>query len=63
MTLVWITVVRGVMAIALGLALAFERNRAPAALANFMGLDRILNGMVTLRAGMTIEGSAAGSAS
>ena len=56
MTLVWITVVRGVMAIVLGLALALNHNRAPAALANFMGFYWILNGMVTVRAGMAIEG-------
>ena len=56
MTLVWITVVRGVMAIALGLALALHHNRAPAALANFMGFYWILSGMVTVRAGMAIEG-------
>jgi hypothetical protein len=31
MTLVWITVARGVMAIALGLALALHHDRAPAA--------------------------------
>ena len=36
MRLVWITVVRGVMAIVLGLALALHGDRAPAALANFM---------------------------
>ena len=56
MTLVWITVVRGVMAIALGLALALHKNRAPAALANFMGVYWILSGMVTARAGMALEG-------
>ena len=56
MALVWITVVRGVMAIALGLALALEHNRAPAALANFMGFYWILNGLVTFRVGMAIEG-------
>jgi len=56
MTLVWITVARGVMAIVLGLALAFHHNRAPAALANFMGIYWILNGMVTVRGGMALEG-------
>ena len=56
MTLVWITVARGVMAIALGLALAFHHNRAPAALANFMGFYWVLNGMVTVRGGMALEG-------
>jgi uncharacterized membrane protein HdeD (DUF308 family) len=56
MTLVWVTLIRGVMAIALGLALAVHHDRAPAALANFMGFYWILNGMVTVRAGMTIEG-------
>ena len=56
MTLVWITVARGVMAIVLGLALAFHHNRAPAALANFMGVYWILNGMVTVRGGMALEG-------
>ena len=38
MTLVWITVARGVMAIVLGLALALHGDRAPAALVKFMGL-------------------------
>jgi uncharacterized membrane protein HdeD (DUF308 family) len=57
MTLVWITVVRGVMAITLGLALALHHNRAPAALANFMGVYWILNGMVTFRVGMAVEGT------
>jgi uncharacterized membrane protein HdeD (DUF308 family) len=56
MTLVWITVARGVMAITLGLALALHHDRAPAALANFMGVYWIFNGMVTARAGMAIEG-------
>ena len=56
MTLVWITVARGVMAIVLGLALAFHHNSAPAALANFMGVYWILNGMVTVRGGMALEG-------
>jgi uncharacterized membrane protein HdeD (DUF308 family) len=57
MTLVWITVVRGVMAITLGLALALHHNRAPAALANFMGVYWILNGMVTFQVGMAVEGT------
>ena len=56
MTLVWITVARGVMAIVLGLALALHHNRAPAALVNFMGVYWMLNGMVTVRAGMALEG-------
>jgi uncharacterized membrane protein HdeD (DUF308 family) len=56
MTLVWITVARGVMAIALGLALAFHHDRAPAALANFAGVYWILNGMVTARAGLELQG-------
>ena len=56
MVLVWITLVRGVMAIALGLALALHHDRAPAALANFMGIYWILNGMVTVQAGRAVEG-------
>jgi uncharacterized membrane protein HdeD (DUF308 family) len=56
MRLVWITVARGVMAIALGLALALHHDRAPAALANFMGVYWILNGIVMVRAGMAVEG-------
>jgi uncharacterized membrane protein HdeD (DUF308 family) len=56
MTFVWITVVRGVMAIALGLALALHHDRAPSALANFMGIYWILNGMVTIQAGRAVEG-------
>jgi uncharacterized membrane protein HdeD (DUF308 family) len=50
--LVWVTVARGLMAIALGLALALNGDRAPAALVKFMGLYWILNGIVTLRLGM-----------
>jgi uncharacterized membrane protein HdeD (DUF308 family) len=46
---VWITFARGAMAIALGLALALHHDRAPAALANFMGVYWILNGVVTLQ--------------
>jgi uncharacterized membrane protein HdeD (DUF308 family) len=52
MALVWITVARGLMAIALGLALALNGDRAPAALVKFMGVYWILNGIVTLRLGM-----------
>jgi hypothetical protein len=47
MAVVLITFVRGGMAIALGLALALHHDRAPAALANFMGVYWILNGGVT----------------
>jgi uncharacterized membrane protein HdeD (DUF308 family) len=56
MTLVWITAVRGLMAIVLGLALALHYDRAPAALLNFMGVYWILNGMVTFRLGLMVEG-------
>jgi uncharacterized membrane protein HdeD (DUF308 family) len=56
MTLVWITVARGVMAIALGLGLALHHDRAPGALANFMGVYWILSGVVTVRGGMALEG-------
>jgi uncharacterized membrane protein HdeD (DUF308 family) len=56
MTLVWITLARGVMAIALGLGLALHHDRAPAALVNFMGVYWMLNGMVTVRAGMALDG-------
>jgi uncharacterized membrane protein HdeD (DUF308 family) len=55
MTVVWITVARGVMAIALGLALALHHDRAPAALANFMGVYWILSGVVTLKWGLAAE--------
>jgi uncharacterized membrane protein HdeD (DUF308 family) len=56
MTLVWITVVRGVMAITVGLALALHHDRAPAALANFMGVYWVLNGMVTAQASRAVSG-------
>jgi len=56
MTLVWITFARGVMAIVLGLALALNRDRAPAALVNFMGVYWIASGLVTFKFG----GAAAG---
>lgn len=52
MAAVWFTVVRGTMAIVLGLALALHRDRAPAALANFMGVYWILSGAVTLQWGL-----------
>ena len=55
MAVVWITFVRGAMAIALGLALALHRDRGPAALANFMGVYWILNGVVTLQWGLMAE--------
>src|SRR5436190_8745423 len=55
MIVVWITLTRGVMAILLGLALAVHKDRAPAALANFMGIYWILMGMVTLRWGFAAE--------
>jgi uncharacterized membrane protein HdeD (DUF308 family) len=53
--IVWITFVRGVMAIALGLALLLDRNRAPSALANFMGVYWVLNGLVTFHWGLIAE--------
>jgi uncharacterized membrane protein HdeD (DUF308 family) len=56
MTLVWITIVRGVMAIVLGCALALNGNRAPAALVTFMGVYWMLNGLVTFQWGLTVEG-------
>jgi uncharacterized membrane protein HdeD (DUF308 family) len=49
MTLAWITVARGVMAIVLGLALALHPDRAPAALVNFMGVYWILSGIITFQ--------------
>ena len=57
MALVWITAARGVMAIVLGLALALNGDRAPAALVNFMGVYWILNGIVSLQWGLAAEGS------
>jgi uncharacterized membrane protein HdeD (DUF308 family) len=56
MALVWITAVRGVMAIVLGLALALHHDRAPAALVNFMGVYWMLNGIVTFQWGRAAEG-------
>jgi uncharacterized membrane protein HdeD (DUF308 family) len=56
MTLVWITVARGVMAIVLGLALALHHDRAPAALVNFMGVYWILSGIITFEWGLAAEG-------
>src|SRR4051812_43088134 len=55
MALVWITVARGVMAIALGLALALHGDRAPAALVNFMGIYWIFNGIITLQLSLAAE--------
>ena len=56
MALVWITAARGVMAIVLGLALALNGDRAPAALVNFMGVYWTLNGIVTFRWGLAADG-------
>ena len=56
MTLVWITVIRGVMAIGLGLGLASSGDRAPAALVTFMGVYWMLNGLVTFQWGLLVEG-------
>jgi uncharacterized membrane protein HdeD (DUF308 family) len=47
---------RGVMAIVLGLALALNGHRAPAALVNFMGVYWILNGIVTFQWGLAADG-------
>ena len=55
-TVVWITLARGVMAIVLGLALVLQRDRAPAALVNFMGVYWILNGLVTFKVGAATKG-------
>jgi uncharacterized membrane protein HdeD (DUF308 family) len=55
MAAVWITVVRGVMAIVLGLGLALSHDRAPTALANFMGVYWLLAGVVSLRWGLAAE--------
>jgi uncharacterized membrane protein HdeD (DUF308 family) len=55
MALVWLTLVRGSMAIILGLALVVHHDRAPAALANFMGVYWILNGVVTFQWGLVAE--------
>jgi uncharacterized membrane protein HdeD (DUF308 family) len=52
MTMVWITLARGLISIGLGLALALNGDRAPAALVKFMGVYWILNGIITLRLGM-----------
>ena len=57
MTFVWITVVRGVMAIVLGLALIFlNGERAPAALVNFMGIYWTASGLVTFKFATTLVG-------
>jgi uncharacterized membrane protein HdeD (DUF308 family) len=45
------------MAVGLGLALALQRDRARAALVNFIGIYWIFNGIITLRFGMAIQGT------
>jgi uncharacterized membrane protein HdeD (DUF308 family) len=55
MAIVWITFVRGGMAIVLGLALSLHHDRAPAALANFMGVYWIFSGVVTLQWSLMAE--------
>lgn len=54
MRLVWVTVIRGVMAIVLGVGLALHHDRAPEALGNFMGVYWLLNGVVTFRFALTV---------
>ena len=53
--IIWITAIRGAMAIVLGLGLALHHDRAPAALANFMGFYWILSGVVTLQWGFVAQ--------
>lgn len=55
MALVWVTLVRGVMAIVLGLALALHHDRGLSGLSNFMGVYWILSGVVTLHWGLVAE--------
>ncbi len=45
------------MAIGLGLALALNGDRAPAALVNFMGIYWTLNGIITLRLSTALQGA------
>ena len=57
MTLVWITIARGVMAIVLGLALMLlDGDRAPAALVNFMGIYWTASGLVTFTVAANLVG-------
>lgn len=48
----WITLIRGILAIALGVALLFWPNKAQPVLINFMGMFWLLSGIVSLRWGI-----------
>lgn len=47
----WITLIRGVFAISLGIALFFQPDKARPILANFMGVYWLVSGIVSLRFG------------
>jgi len=48
----WITLMRGILAIALGVGLLFWPDKAQPVLANFMGMFWLLSGIVSLRWGI-----------
>ena len=51
----WITLIRGMLAIALGLALVFQVDKARPILGNFMGIFWLVSGIVSLRWGIQGE--------
>ena len=51
----WITLIRGSLAIFLGIALIFQQDRALPILANFMGMYWLVSGIVSLRWGAAGE--------
>lgn len=48
----WITVVRGMLAISLGIALVFQPDKARPGLVSFMGMFWLFSGIVSLRWGV-----------
>ena len=51
----WITLVRGMLAISLGIALIFQPDKARPMLVNFMGMFWLVSGIVSLRWGVRGE--------
>ena len=51
----WVTLVRGIFAIVLGLALVFQPDKARTTLVTFMGVFWLMNGIISIRFGVSGE--------
>lgn len=51
----WITLMRGILAVALGVALVFQSDKARPILGNFMGMFWLVSGIMSLRWGLQGE--------